>query len=506
MKRSVFCVLAASVCACSSDSQPVTNPDAAVETSGSDAGSDLQLSDALDAAEPDAAEDIVVSDAENEDTLDFSREPDLTWDGDWEYDPDGWWYDGDYSWDSDADGGDIDWDGDVGAAENPCENADSWPYFLESETYSFLVHYQQESDSAVAEEVLGYVEYAWDFQVGGLGFSAPLPDESRCGPDERFDVFLQRGIDIAYVEVLAPNRETEWYDYTVFLVVDPWGPYGGELLGPTVSHEFNHACQAADDWWEVELVFEMTSTYIEDIAYDGDNGFYEILRDFQSRPSRSLDWYDGYRTWYMYGAALYMHFVSDRYFAGNAGFAADMWRESRNPARAANEPDYQDALDVVLGEVEATFMESVVEFARWRWYTGERDDGNHFDHGADFPNDTAVAIAESVGVDAGRVEIARSPMLLGSVYIEVSADDESEDFQLAIDGEHELVRWVVQALPGLDDESDGELIDLSDGPATVRLGPDSSRTIVITAMPSGDYDPDDRENIRYPVALIVGGE
>ncbi len=388
----------------------------------------------------------------------------------------------------------------------PCDYPEYWPHAVESDGLPVVVHYQAAGDAQTAVEVLGYVEHSWRVEVDQLGFRAPLPDDGLCGPDGRFDVFLWRDAEESWVDVRAPNRETAWDDWIAYMVLDPWGPFGGEMLDVTVAHEFNHACQAADDWFDAVLAFEMTSTFIEDVVFDDDNSYRALLVDFQSNPDLALDRDDGYETWYMYAASLYLFFLRDRYFDGDASFAADMWLGSRNPGHedAPNEPDFEDALDGLLrAAADASFEESVVEFARWRWYTGRRDDGRHFEEGADFPDDAEVAVAAQVEVGTPRVPVWPAPMLLGNAYVTLEgAASVVVGVALEVPA-GDRVRWVVQAVPGLTEDDDGELLDLSAGPAPLQLGADGRRTLVLTALPAGEDDVDDRTDARFPVTVLL---
>lgn len=388
----------------------------------------------------------------------------------------------------------------------PCDHPEYWPRSVESEALPVMVHYQAAGDAETAREVLGYVEYSWRVEVEGLGFRAPLPDDGLCGPDGRFDVFLWRGAEESWVDVRASNGETAWDDWIAYMVVDPWGPFGGEQLDVTVAHELNHACQAADDWFDAVIAYEMTATFIEDVVYDDDDSYRALLVDFQSNPDWALDRDDGYETWYMYAASLYLFFLRDRYFEGDASFVAEVWLNTRNSGHedADNEPDFEDALDAVLGDAAGvSFLESVVEFARWRWYTGARDDGRHFEEGADFPDDAEVRVTAEVAVDEGRVPVWPAPMLLGNAYVAlVGAPDARLHVALETpDGGR--VRWVVQAVPGLVGESDGETLDLSAGPAPLQLTADGRRTLVITALPAGEDDVDERTDARFPVTVLL---
>ncbi|MFO0744751.1 MAG: hypothetical protein U1F43_03620 [Myxococcota bacterium] len=388
----------------------------------------------------------------------------------------------------------------------PCDEPRYWPYALRSSERPLTVHYRTPAERNTAESVVGYLERSWLVEVDQLGFRAPLPDDGRCGDDADLDVFLWRNAPEVFTDVLGSNPATSWDDAPVFIVLDPAGEVGGQYLDSTASHEFNHACQAAYDWSEVTLAYEMTSTFIEDQVFDEDDNYQTILFDFQGNPDWSIDRDDGYETWYMYGAAMYLGYLRDRFYRGDPSFAAVMWEGSKSSA-AENEPDYQDALDTMLGEFGKSFLDSVVEFQRWRWYVNERDDARHLEEAGAFPADALPAVAAHVDGDA-TTTTPLDPMMLGTSFVDVTSTRADLVVEVALDrsaGASEAdVQWVVQALPGRTAGSDGELVDLSRGAGLVTLV-DGRRTLVVTALPGSDAssDPDDRSDDRYKVKLRV---
>lgn len=96
-------------------------------------------------------------------------------------------------------------------------------------------------------------------------------------------------------------------------------------------------------------------------------------------------------------------------------------------------------------------------------------------------------------------------MMLGTSYIELSAAaDTPQSLRVSLEAPDDAMRrFVVQAIPGLTPGSDGEILDLSSGSAALRLAADPKRTLVVTALPTGAYDPDSRGEERYPFTLIV---
>ncbi len=271
------------------------------------------------------------------------------------------------------------------------------------------------------------------------------------------------------------------------MLLDPWGPYGGPILAQTVAHEFNHATQAADDWHEIGVSFEMSTVYVEQLFGDA---CAECIADFQTRPEWSLLWYDDYETWYMYGAALYMHFLCDYYFHGDESFLPALWRAARNtPDLLTNVPNLVDGVNTILAPINATFRESVELFARWRYYTDSRDDGQHFRHrqlgwGKQLPFLTEAELTiPAITLADGEYVVNPAPMLLGSVYLEVERDQEGQaSFGLSLEIPADpSIQWVVQALPGIALGSDGDRVNPS--AARVAFDPNGKRTLVITLLP-----------------------
>lgn len=373
----------------------------------------------------------------------------------------------------------------------PCDEPAYWPRSVRSTRHAAIVHYRHTDEAAMAAEVLAHLEHAWDVEVGALGFRPPVDDTGACGPDGALDVFLWRGSEGCYVDTTDAHAATAHEDARVYMVVDPWGPYGGSILDTTVAHELNHALQAADDWYDAEVVYEMTATFVEELVHDDDDQYLAQVAEFQARPGWSLDRDDGYETWYMYGAALYLHFVRERYFGGDGAFAGAMWLRLRNPA-GADEPDFEDALDGLLrARAGVGFLDSVVELARWRVYTGARDDGLHFEEGARFAEPARAATVRTTG---GRVTV--DPMTLGTAYVElVRQPGDPATVAIALESASTAVDWVVQAVPG-------PRLALAGGPAVLEVS--GARTIAITALPrAADADPDRRTDTRRTAVLAI---
>lgn len=417
--------------------------------------------------------------------------------------------------DIDAAAGDANVDAGVDSTEripsstDPCLMPRYWPRSVGSATYPVMVHYRTLAEDATARAALGYLETAWQVEIIDLGFTPPLPDQGHCGPDDRFDAFLWAGNGECFVTVGDDNPATAWDDYYSYMVVDQDSEFAGIHLDATIAHEFNHASQASDDWWETPCFFEWSAQFIENVVVDADDAYLEYLPDFQSKPDLSIDYNDDYDTWYMYGGMLYLQFLQKRYFAGSASFLAEIWRQVRNPPGAdsdpaLNEPDFEDALEAMLWSRQSVhFADTVAEFARWRYFTGSRDDGLHLPDADLFDALSSVRIATQVNAAAGTTALSPAPMRYGNAYVQITGQANAS-VSISIDtSAAPAARWLVQAVPGLTAGSDGDLVDVSGGAANVQLGADGKRVVVVTVLPSGSDDPDTRANTRYPVSLVI---
>lgn len=363
----------------------------------------------------------------------------------------------------------VEYCGVIPQSVNACTDDQFWPFIAQSGIRPIDVHYSRLSDEPKAMEMLGILEQAWSVEIDSLGFTAPLDDQGSCGPDGRFDVFIWRGVDGAFVDAVAENPLTPFDDYLTYMAIDITGSTGAGLLDTTLAHEFNHAAQASDDWWEDALFFEMSATFVEALVYPQQDDYFFTLRDFQRHPEWSLFYDDSYRTWYMYGAAMYLHFLRERYFPGDPGFIARMWHMSRSDP-ATGRPDFFDAMRaVMLADRGISLNETVVEFMQWRWFVAQFDDGAHFLHGAAWP--TPVPFLD---VDPAMVPITLSldAMTYGANYLRLVNNDTSP----------QSLRVVLQQG---DPDIDWHLTDV-DGAvvaATLTIPPQSTAVLVAIAMP-----------------------
>ena len=340
----------------------------------------------------------------------------------------------------------VEFCGDIPGTADTCTDPQYWPLNVTSSLHPITVHYSRLNDESKAQEMIGRLDESWAVQVDTLGFSAPLDDQGQCGPDGNFDVFVWRGIVGAYVSGVSSNSATPYDDFSTFMVIDINGRDGGPFLDTLIAHEFNHALQASDDWWEDSQHYESGATFAEALVYPDQRDYFYTLKDFQDNPDWSLFFNDGFANWYMYGAAMYLHFLSERHFVNDPAFYARIWRASRSPPRG-NRPDYIDSLrTILLIERGVMLDETIVEFMQWRWFVGQFDDGGHFSKGAEWPHSVAFT-----DIDVATLPVTQmlSGMTYGANYLRLSNSGNTQmDVSATLQQSDPELNWIIVAVDG----------------------------------------------------------
>lgn len=179
---------------------------------------------------------------------------------------------------------------------------------------------------------------------------------------------------------------------------------------------------------------------------------------------------EAYQTWYMYGAAMFLHFLREQYFPQDSGFIARAWLAMRSEP-PADRPDFIDALrSILLDERGVALDAAIVGFMQWRWFTGEFDDGNHFARGTEWPH--PVAILQADAADASIVIDVRA-MHYGAEFLRGTNDDSAERvFDVVLQNDDMAVSWRLTTVEG------------DDAASVLTVPAQSSRVLVAVALPS----------------------
>lgn len=284
---------------------------------------------------------------------------------------------------------------------------------------AIVVHYGGTTTPLFADQVAAFADSAFNVEFTTMGFLPPLPDDANGttvnnpGPDT--DIYLQTGLAYAYTATESTNGATAWDDATAYSVLDPALPN----LETYVAHELHHTSQYAYDSKEADVLYEATAVYVEDKVFGASNDYAAFVVDFQAHPERNLS-FATYDDSYMYGAGIWLRWLSDTHSVGNANAVRAIWENSKQTT-GTNSKNFFQALDadVLPGLGIANVQAMVQEFAGYRWLSGANSDG--WD-----PEAAVWAVAPSIAqftlstVAAGNAT-TNAPQPLGVNYVVVDA-------------------------------------------------------------------------------------
>ena len=283
------------------------------------------------------------------------------------------------------------------------------------------VHYTIDSSSAhqvpVADAdssgVPDYVElvgesvaWAYEEQVNGLGFRAPLSDAGAGdnGGDGRYDVYLldfgafnygsdgMLGTDACYEGEGGIHQ-----CITYILIENDFAEYGYPSIETAVkilaSHEFFHAIQNAYDENQDETWSEGSAMWAEEEIYPEQTDFEGATYAYMSKTDRSLDEPLGLS--FSYGTGIWSKFLSE-YFESDV--IRQIWESCQNGSHGYADPTYLEATDATLIQnYDSSLTKAFLDFGRWNLFTGSRADssqsyakGNHY--GAATLHSTALSL------------------------------------------------------------------------------------------------------------------
>jgi len=286
------------------------------------------------------------------------------------------------------------------------------------------VHYPNTVTLAVAQDIADFLQQSWTAEFLTMGWRVPPPDvgATTSDPGVELDFYLDPNKFGAYTQPIQEDTcPDNWACSASFIVLEPGVPN----VETYVAHELNHASQFAYDYAEGDFIYEASATWMEDKVFDSVNDYSFFIADFQQAPDTTLS-FATYTDTYMYGGAVFFHYMSDLYDAGGTTAVRDVWENS-----IGNSDWFAGTMDVLGPEGFADIADVYREFAGIRMLTGPRDDGT-IEEGNVM---TAINIEESYTFDdLGSGSTNNAPMGMGANYITVSGGAADDSVTLTIDG------------------------------------------------------------------------
>jgi hypothetical protein len=260
------------------------------------------------------------------------------------------------------------------------------------DTDHFRIHYDTSGTHKVygwpsttfRDWVMTRAEEAWEAEVVEWGFRQPPADggdPDGGGGNDKYDIYLQNlGSGLyGYCQGSYYVPATPQNDVTSYVVIDnDFLGYGGnqyDLMKITVAHEFGHAVQNAHNVSVNTWYKECTSMWAEETLYSEVNDYIGYIPWLFNKPYESLDWDDptGMRK---YGSIVWNIFLTEYV---DEWIVPSIWDEYDLVT-----PEYI-GMQSRLADFGLTLEEVFVEFCVWNWFTGWRDDANHYREGAMWP-------------------------------------------------------------------------------------------------------------------------
>jgi len=231
--------------------------------------------------------------------------------------------------------------------------------------------------------VAAVFDSVWSLEIDRLGYSPPLSDGGDGGGEE-YDIYV---LDLSSQSVYGytiperPGQQSRWpsfiqldnnYTDRVYAITR-----GADAVRVTAAHEFFHAIQYSYysgnglSWW-----MEATATWMEDVAYDEVNDYYQYLDAFFDEPTEPLDRFVGAYDVYANGASVFVHYLAERP-SGTMDVIREIWE--RIAAQRSG------ALSLFDQVIPGGLREAMKEFARWNYFTGSRARPEFYRDGADYP-------------------------------------------------------------------------------------------------------------------------
>lgn len=296
----------------------------------------------------------------------------------------------------------------------------------------FKIHYENSGTSAVdqtdanknglsdfVEEAGQSLDYAYRLLVDTLRYTPPPQDGGADGAE--YDLYF---FPMGMYGYTQPEKEISQVPprYTSYMVIhnrfgSGFNTHGLDAVRVTCVHEFFHVIQLGYALRDTDRFYlEMSSTWIEDVAFDAVNDYYAYLPYFYKNTAQPFNLYDGYHE---YGAAVWNFMLEQKY---GRKLIRTVWEYiAQYPAL--------EALDYALIQNGSSLHKELESFSVWNCFTGSHSNpAIYYSEGANYPEVTPQK-SYSFRND---VSLTDSIQTFGSGYYSFEDPDNSREFMLIL--------------------------------------------------------------------------
>lgn len=279
-------------------------------------------------------------------------------------------------------------------------NRPSLQYSYKSPGGYFWVHYDIDGADAVylpgtdtlagGDGIPDYVnkigemaDSVWEFEINHLDY--PAPYDLTGGGDSLMDIYIIN-LGTGYYGITYPESTLSVQAVTSYIVIDnnyDFWPYntGPELnrrldaARVTVAHEFFHTVHFILDYTEYEeedsyfklYWWEMSSTWMEEMMYDGINDYYYYLEYYLDYTWLGLQFVDyPSQTIHQYGAMLFPLFLTEKF---DTSIVYDIWARCQSYGPGSQFPLAANSAILNISAGTYDLLIAFNEFAAWNYFT-----------------------------------------------------------------------------------------------------------------------------------------
>lgn len=255
----------------------------------------------------------------------------------------------------------------------------------------FRIHYNKIGNDAPGydvKEVAIAADSSYNYEVNILGYQPP-PSDNGAGGDDKYDIYIQN-LSNEYGETRFDIPVTN----DIYTVIDNdfgigFYTHGINAARVTIAHELHHAIQIYNYGFRSQDLFyyELTSTSMEELVYDGINDYYFYMDSYFGNPNRTFSSNNGYNL------AIWNIFLRDRFGANIIKRTWELMKQKRA----------MEAIAEAISDSSSSFKSEFNMFGIWTYFTGVRDNGKHFKEAAYYPLIRPTEIANSITVSSEAV-------------------------------------------------------------------------------------------------------
>jgi hypothetical protein len=252
----------------------------------------------------------------------------------------------------------------------------------------FRIHYTlsgiDAATTAYAESAGVAAESVWT-RLTALGWYMAPPDGSNGG-DTRYDIYIKYATDYSGVCNYESPYTSPFPDGYSSWVEIVYSGISYTRLRALIAHEYGHGCEMRYSlyeepyWW----FYENTSVFLEDIVFDDVNTLPGRLTGSTDDPLDNPQYPINRATGvYEYRGALWTHFLDEYYDTYTARTVRRIWELCGYHVGNYILKDIDSTLALYYS---SNFAKALGHYAIWRYFSGTRDEGRHYEEGSTYPD------------------------------------------------------------------------------------------------------------------------